>query len=308
MLNIPSHNRPAQPLLAGIDIGGTKILGGLVSAEGTVLFEKRLPSRRLKLVEDTLALGQLLLAEARQRGRSIAGFGIGTTGFVDRSTGMLLSSMNMGVRNVPLGFALAEHTGLPVAMDNDVHAATLGELYFGAGRRYPDFLLYNAGTGLATGMVFNGRLHRGISNAAGENGHISSHQGGATICSCGMSGCIEMLLLDARKGLPTVPAWLPKIEAPANKEFGYLALNLVQLVNLLNPEAIVLAGGMFTGDPGMTEWVRRAVRAHALPIAEQGLKEMPLSATAPSTGLVGAAALVLEAGHANQETEHASRA
>ena len=98
------------------------------------------------------------------------------------------------------------------------------------------------------------------------------------------------MLLEARAGADIVPAYLPRIEPPARKEYGYLALSLIQLVNLLNPAAIVLTGGMFTGDPAATEWVRRAVRAHALPNALSGLTEIELSRTAPFTGLVGAAA------------------
>jgi glucokinase len=287
----PSTVQPDGPLL-GIDIGGTKILGGLVSRDGEILFEHRVPTNRLSLLEDIVSVAKVIVAQA---GAVAASIGIGTTGFVDRSSGMLVRSLNMGINNIPIGQQVAAATGLSVLVDNDVHAATVGEIYFGAGRLHQDFLLYNAGTGLATGMVFNGRLHRGASNAAGENGHISSDQSGSTICYCGQSGCTEKLLLEARAGADTVPAYLPRIEAPARKEYGYLALGLVQLVNLMNPAAVVLAGGMFTGDPVAAEWVRRAVRAHALPTSLSGLKEMGLSRTAPFTGLVGAAALTIEA-------------
>ncbi|MFA6153454.1 ROK family protein [Mesorhizobium sp.] len=287
----PTTGASAGPLL-GIDIGGTKILGGLVSREGEILFEHRVSTNRLSLLEDILSVAKVILAQA---GATAASIGVGTTGFVDRSSGMLVRSLNMGINNIPIGRELAAATGLPVFVDNDVHAAAVGEIYFGVGRLHRDFLLYNAGTGLATGMVFNGRLHRGASNAAGENGHISSDQSGSTICYCGQSGCTEKLLLEARAGGDTVPAYLPRIEPPAKREYGYLALGLTQLVNLMNPAAIVLAGGMFTGDPAATDWVRRAVHAHALPTAISGLKDMGLSRTAPFTGLVGAAALTIEA-------------
>lgn len=282
----------ANPLLLGIDVGGTKILAGLISREGKVLFEHKRATRRSHLLEDILSAAKVIVAEA---GTGALGIGVGTTGFIDRSSGTLVQSMNMGIRDIPIGRALADATGLPVHVENDVHAATIGEIHFGAGRTYKDFLLYNAGTGLATGMVFNGRLHRGASNYAGENGHISSDQGGSTICYCGQSGCTEALLLEARAGTDTIPAYLPHIEPAPKKEYGYLALSITQLVNLLNPAAIVLAGGMFTGDPAATDWVRRAVRAHVLPNALSGLKEIELSRTAPFTGLVGAAALNLEA-------------
>ena len=279
------------PLL-GIDVGGTKILGGLVSQSGEVLFEHRVATRRLHLLEDVIAVSKIIVAKAGSAAHAI---GIGMTGYIDPPSGTLVQSMNMDIKDIPIGAALTGATGLPVFVENDVHAATVGEIHFGAGRFHSDFLLYNAGTGLAAGLVFNGRLHRGASNYAGENGHISSDQSGSTICYCGLSGCTEKLLLEARAGVATVPAYLPRIEAPASKEYGYVALSITQLVNLLNPAAIVLAGGMFAGDAAATDWVRRAVRAHALPNALNGLKEIELSCTAPFTGLVGAAALTLEA-------------
>ena len=289
-----TNSRPpiAGGLLAGIDVGGTKILGGLVSSDGKVVFEHRMPTRREHLLEDIVDVGRAIVAEAGHEARAI---GIGTTGYVDRENGVLRQSMNMGIGGLPLAKSLTEATGLPVFVENDVHAATVGEIHFGAGRRYEDFILYNAGTGLATGMVFAGRLHRGASNYAGENGHMSIDQSHTTICRCGCSGCVESLLLAARKGIDTVPAYLPRIEAPENKEYGYLALNLVQLINLLNPPAVVLAGGMFNGNPAATEWVKRAVRAHALPNALLGLREIELSRNAHFTGLIGAAALTREA-------------
>lgn len=295
MTSAPSA-QPGQslPPLLGIDIGGTKILGGIVSRTGKVLFEHRIPSAREYLLDAILSVAETVSAEALRRGIDATKIGIGITGFVDRQTGMLVRSLNMGLSNIDLGESIRKRTGLTAFVDNDVHAATLGEIYFGAGKRYADFLLYNAGTGLATGLVFGGRLHRGVSNAAGENGHISSDQSGVTLSLTGMSGDIEQLLLDTRAGKQTVSAYLPHIEAAPRKEYGYLALNLVQLVNLLNPAAIILAGGMFTGDPEATEWVKRAVYAHILPLSGEGLSEISLSHTAPYTGLIGAAALSIE--------------
>jgi glucokinase len=290
----PPELRGAPGSLLGIDVGGTKILGGIVSSAGEVLFRHQIPTRREHLLEDIIATARIVIGEAVRRNMPSTAIGVGTTGFVDRERGVLVKSINMAISEIEIGPQLRARTGLSVVVDNDVHAATLGELYFGAGQTYRDFLLYNAGTGLATGLVFNGQLYRGVSNAAGENGHISSDQSGSTLSSSGMSGEIERLMLDARAGKETVPAHLPHIEAPPRREYGYVALNLVQLVNLLNPGAIILAGGMFSADPGAVEWVKRAVYAHALPIAVGGLSEISLSRTAPLTGLIGAAALTIE--------------
>jgi glucokinase len=294
-----SGNRPLRaagedtPVL-GIDVGGTKILGGIVTRNGQVLFQHRAPTPRDRLLDGVVAMAEAVAEEAVRMGLAATAVGIGTTGFVDRARGTLVQSINLGVKEIEIASAVAKATGLSVVVDNDVHAATLGELYFGAGRTYADFIFYNAGTGVATGMVVGGRLYRGASNAAGENGHISSDQSGRTLSSTGMSGDIEQLLLDSRAGKDTVPAYLPHIEPPPQREYGYLALNLVQLVNLMNPAAIILGGGMFTNDDAATEWVKRAVYAHALPISLRGLAEISLCRTAHLAGLIGAASLVIE--------------
>lgn len=278
----------------GIDVGGTKILGGIVSGSGSVLFHHRSPTARQQLLAGIVAMAERVLEEASKSGLSASAIGVGMTGFIDRRRGVLVESINLGAKDIEIGRAVSEATGMSVVVDNDVHAAALGELYFGAGRTYRDFLFYNAGTGLAVGMVLNGQLYRGASNAAGENGHISSDQSGRTLSFTGTSGDIERLLLDARSGKDTVPAHLPNVEPPPRREYGYLALNLVQLVNLINPAAIILGGGMFTGDAAATEWVKRAVRAHALPIALKGLSEISLARSGQFAGLIGAASLVLE--------------
>ena len=117
--------------------------------------------------------------------------------------------MNMSIDSIPIAQALADATALSVHVENDVHAATIGEIHFGAGRSHKDFLLFNAGTGLATGLVFNRRLHRGASNYAGENGHMSSDQSGSTICYCGLSGCTEKLALSSNGRSSTYGAARP---------------------------------------------------------------------------------------------------
>jgi len=179
-------------------------------------------------------------------------------------------------------------------VDNDLHAAALGELRFGVGRRVRDFIVFNAGTGIAAGLVLNGRLIRGASNAAGEIGHTSVEQHGPT-CACGLPGCLEDSILRLRRGEEVPEVRLPQVPPPPAPAYAYVALGIIQMVNMLNPAAVVLTGGMFTGRPGAAEWVRDAVRALVLPIAATGLREIDLSAAGPRAGLIGAATLVWEA-------------
>lgn len=291
----PNAPDPRLDAFVGIDIGGTKILGGLVSLDGMLIAEHRLPTRPATLLSDICEVAEAMHAAARSRRLALRGIGVGAKGFVDRDRGRLVGSLNLGVTDVHIKDRVVAEFGLPVAVDNDVHAATIGELIFGIGRQFSDFLLYNAGTGLAVGMVFNGRLYRGANNYAGESGHIGIDQSGAAICACGMSGCVEWLKLEARQGRVHLPVRLPKMDAPPpSPEYAYVAINLIHLVNLLNPPAIALAGGMFTNLPTGTDWVRDAVRRHVLPRSNDGLRTMPLAHGGSAAGVVGAAALLLE--------------
>jgi len=277
----------------GLDVGGTKILAGLVDRTGQVLHSEERPMRRDHYLEDLRGLALSMTVAARARGLTVAGVGAGITGLVDHNGGRLVRSMNLGLEDIPVAAALREACGAPGWVDNDVHAATLAELYFGIGQRVSDFVLFNAGTGIAAGMVFGGRLHRGASNVSGEICHSSVEQHGPQ-CQCGLPGCLEDSILRLRRSedIPTVR--LPHLAPPPAPAYGYVALGIIHLVNLLNPKAVVLAGGMFTRQPAAVEWVREAVRATALPLAVAGLQEICLPAAGPAAGLVGAAALVWE--------------
>jgi len=277
----------------GLDVGGTKILAGLVDRTGQVLHSEERPMRRDHYLEDLRGLALSMTVAARARGLTVAGVGAGITGLVDHNGGRLVRSMNLGLEDIPVAAALREACGAPGWVDNDVHAATLAELYVGIGQRVSDFVLFNAGTGIAAGMVFGGRLHRGASNVSGEICHSSVEQHGPQ-CQCGLPGCLEDSILRLRRSedIPTVR--LPHLAPPPAPVYGYVALGIIHLVNLLNPKAVVLAGGMFTRQPAAVEWVTEAVRATALPLAVAGLQAICLPAAGPAAGLVGAAALVWE--------------
>jgi len=278
----------------GLDIGGTKLLAGLVDSTGRVLHTEERPMRPDRYLADLGALAAAAAAAARERGVAVAGVGAGVTGLVDRARGRLVRSLRLGLADISLAAALEEACGVPGWVDNDVHAAALGELRFGIGRRVRDFVVFNAGTGISAGLVLDGRVIRGASNVAGEMGHSSVEQHGPA-CTCGLPGCLEDSILRLRRGEPVPEVRLPRVGPPPAPAYGYVALGVIHLVNLLNPAAVVLAGGMFTRQPGAVEWLRDAVRALALPVAAAGLQEIELSAAGRLAGLMGAAALVWEA-------------
>lgn len=186
--------RPPAPqsVHLGIDIGGTKTLAVALGAGGAILGQLRLPTGRGAHVVDTAA--DAALALARSIGvpiGDVASVGVGVPGRVDRETGLVTHAVNLGFDSLDLGGQLAERLGRAVHLENDVNAAALGAYHRIAGDVYDHSMAYlNLGTGLAAGIVVDGRLRRGARGTAGEIGHISVNPVGAR-CTCGQRGCLE---------------------------------------------------------------------------------------------------------------------
>ena len=175
-------------LSIGIDVGGTKIAGGVVDDTGQVLEI----ARRESPATDSAAIEAAvedLVSELRQN-RDVVAVGIGAAGFVDSRRATVMFAPNLVWRNEPLRADLEERLALPVVVENDANAAAWGEFTFGAGADVDDFLLVTIGTGVGGGIVLNGALHRGAFGVAAEIGHIRVVPGGR-ICGCGNRGCWE---------------------------------------------------------------------------------------------------------------------
>lgn len=315
----------AEPVAVGVDVGATKVLVGCVGRDGLVRASRRYPMNRESqaatldsihsAVEDFLGLVPCRLQPV--------GIGVGLVGLTDPATGTWLHSMNLSIRvPVPLAARLHDRHGLPVAVDNDVHAATLAELRLGAGRRARDFVYVGVGTGVAAGLVCNGQLVRGSSNYAGELGHTVVEPEGDP-CQCGRRGCLEPIAsgggmiahVEARLAdYPASPLWEPArrgeltsavifracdagdalATSVTNRAVRALGIALTNLVNLLNPELIVLGGGV-VADGWLIPRLRDYVAANALRNAYRGLRGVePSELSADLVGLLGAAALAWE--------------
>ena len=172
-------------LTVGIDVGGTKIAGGVVDERGTVLET----ARRESPATDTDAIGQSieeLVGELRST-HDITAVGVGAAGFVDSRRSTVMFAPNLAWRDEPLRSHLEKRIGLPVVIENDANAAAWGEFTFGAGEDVSDSLLVTVGTGVGGGIVLNGELHRGAFGVAAEIGHMRVVPGGR-ICGCGNRG------------------------------------------------------------------------------------------------------------------------
>ena len=282
--------------MLGIDVGGTKVLGVLVGAGGRVLAEQRREtvSGGEELVGDLADLARSLLGAAGRRGRleeeGTATLGVGVPGLVDHSGRLLFAPNLLGTSGTPVGDEVARRLGpgVRVAVDNDANCAAAGECAFGAGRGRRDVLFVTLGTGIGGAVLSAGRLLRGAVNFAGEVGHMVVDPKGLP-CPCGRRGCWEryasgsglrriareaalagraakvMALAggdaDALRGEHVVRA-AEEGDGEANEMLGelawWLALGLANLANVLDPELIVVGGGLAAAGATFLEPTRRA--------------------------------------------------
>jgi glucokinase len=223
-----------------------------------------------------------------------------------------------GWEGIPLRELLSERTQLPAVIDNDANAAALGETVFGAGRGCEHVLYLTVSTGIGAGLVLNGQVHRGAKSMAGELGHTHLVAYGPR-CTCGRLGCLESVAAgwaiarDARMALEggaesalrAVPreelsakhvAEMAQTDALAARVMArageYLGLGIARAVNLLNPEIVVIGGGVAQAGEVLLGPVRRGFARYVMPETAQGLR-IVAGALAPRWGLYGAAALAL---------------
>jgi glucokinase len=185
--------RRIDGLTIGIDVGGTKIAGGLVDPDGTVVGSARRESPATDSTAIVDSIGDLveeLRDRADQQGDEIAGVGVAAAGFVDRDRSTVLFAPNLAWRDEPLRAQLEKRLGTSVVIENDANAAAWGEFRFGAGEDVDDLLLITVGTGIGGGIVVDGELLRGGFGIGAEVGHIRVVPDGR-LCGCGNHGCWE---------------------------------------------------------------------------------------------------------------------
>lgn len=181
----------------GVDIGGTKVAAGLVSAQGDIVFQTRVPmvataSAAAGFGAVQNAIEAVLASRAYSRG-SLAGIGICSPGPLDPRAGVVLNPPNLPCwRNFPLAEKVRRAFNLPACVDNDANAAALAEAIWGAGVGYNIVFYATLGTGIGTGIIFDQRIYHGRTGSAAEGGHITIDYRGPQ-CHCGKRGCIEVL-------------------------------------------------------------------------------------------------------------------
>lgn len=317
---------PEGGCAVGIEIGVDFISIILTDFTAKILWRRRVECHPEEGQDVILRRGEELAQEAlafgEARGMPHMGIGVGLPGLVDVEQGELVFAPNLHWRDVPLRTLWEERFGLPVFVENEANAAALGEYYFGVAQNVKNLIYLSAGVGLGGGIMINGKIFRGSSGFAGEIGHMTIDPEGLP-CGCGKRGCWETLvgpraivrrvrekvgdnegilsrLVDGDNSLIDVSVVVEAAEAgdeaaiTALREVGeQLGIGIANLVNVFNPELVVLGGALSLASAFLMPSIEEAVAAHVL--SQPGeIVEIAASAHGADACAVGAVALVLD--------------
>ncbi|MGY4706390.1 ROK family protein [Candidatus Bipolaricaulota sp. J31] len=295
---------PDYAFSIGVKIEARRVLAARVNLLGRVQEETAAPFDNPSPEEVLLALERAIRRVFRGK---VLGIGIAVSGFVDSVAGACLFSPILGWYRIELAQPLAERFDVPVHVENDVNALTLAEARYGAGKGLSDFICVTVGEGLGAGIVIGGRLYRGAFGGAGEFGHTLFAPEGPR-CRCGERGCLEVFASDqflrreaAALGLSSVEELVartregdPAAEAAFRALGEHLGYGLKDLVNLLNPEAIVIGGERTTADGDLfVPYAEEILRAHAFAGAAERVR-LVRAELGEEGFLVGAAEVFVE--------------
>ncbi len=321
------------PYVLGLDLGGTNVRAAVMDRSGKQLGGGRAQSKASEGVDSTAAqcvlAAQAAIQEAGIKREEIAGLGMGVPGHIDPAGKMVLWAPNFYTsdakpyRNIAFADPVAQKIGLPVLMGNDANVAALGEFRFGAGRSVRSMVMLTLGTGIGGGIILNGHLWTGATGGAGEIGHIiiaAGGRGGAAafgslesmaqiaaiteraarkICTGRKSALAEKVGYDwhllTPKDIADAAREGDALALETFEETGYyVGLGIASMVNLLNPEMVVVGGGVALAGDLILEPIRRSARANAIttmidvcPIVGAELGD--------DAGIFGGASLVLDA-------------
>ncbi len=300
-------------VVVGVDLGGTNLRVAAVGPGGEVgLLERGETSAREgpgPVIDRILAAAGRIRASAEAAGSAVRGVALGAPGIIEARTGTVVSSPNLpGWSDVPLLARIEEAAGLPVLVENDANAAAFGESWIGAGSGAASVVLVTLGTGVGGGLVMGGELWRGADGMAGEIGHMTVEPGGRP-CACGNAGCLEPyasatgissrygeLAGDARAVAASEVHRLARDGEPnarqCFREAGRaLGIAFASLVNLLNPELIVVGGGVMPAWDSFIPAADQELRRRAFAAPAERVKIVP-AALGDLAGLAGAAGLL----------------
>ena len=306
----------------GVDVGGTATKAGVVSRSGDIALRAERPTDPQAGTKGIISAVETLLEQASAEGVTVSAIGVGAAGFVNAETGSVTFSPNLVYDDPHIAEALEARTSLPAVVDNDANAAAWGEHHFGAAKGASNLAFLTLGTGIGSGFVVNGTLLRGATGAGAELGHMVIDPDGPQ-CPCGLRGCLEQLASGnaierlARAAVEDEPtssilAFAGSAEAitgehvtRAAREYDEtarsvlrragtaLGIGLSNVVNIFEPEVIVLGGGVVkAGEP----YLGPARDQLALMLSAQRRRpaRLDVSTLSNDAGILGAGMLALE--------------
>lgn len=309
----------------GIDVGGTNVKIALVDSDGKIGYSNTIPTRAEMGYEYTInnmkqAIRDLM-TETKLSAKDIEGIGFGLPGQVDFKSGIVRLITNIpGWVEIPLAKMIEDEFHIPTRIDNDVRCAALGELNFGAGKGCENLICITVGTGIGSGLIINGRLVRGASNAAGEIGHIKLQMHDGPICGCGDTGCLEAFasgpsivamaeeyimggkstkyreMANGGAITPFIVAEAAKAGDPVARRIftrmgEYIGIGMASVVNLLNPERIIVGGGVADAGDILLTPLKETLKKRAMKIAGETVQVVPAQ-LGNTAGVIGASLLI----------------
>ena len=261
-------------LIAAVDIGGTAIKYGVVDERGTVRFHSSTPT--FPNGPDTHVMNRVFdVCDELTQTHELAGIGISTAGQVDPVHGVITYATDAipDYAGTQVAGLIKARYGLPVAVENDVNCMAIGELWQGAAIGHPTFLSLAIGTGIGGAIVINGELFRGVSNSAGEFGHIPVTKGGLP-CACGIKGCFQAYasslalqerfealrnqsFVDLEQEFRRAKQGDQEAEVVIDDWVDHLAMGLQAFVHIFNPSLILIGGGI----TGQGDYLLKKIRA-----------------------------------------------
>lgn len=317
--SIPITNHSSDDLVFAADLGGTHLRAATVDAHGSIHFRHKQLTPQAKTA-DEIVRALVLAAEACEKenpASNISAVSVVVPGTVNVEEGIVVTAPNVpSLDGFPLASALRIALNKPAMLENDANAAAVGEMWQGAGRGHNTIVCVTLGTGVGGGIILDGKLWRGVDGSAAEVGHMCVDPFGGVACGCGSRGCLEVfasataIVRMTREAHPRYPdsSLQPRDPLTAQQIYTagvagdelalevfrrmgvYLGIGLANLINILNPEMIVIGGGVVAGWELFAKHMLHEVAERAFPLPAARVKIMPAEC-GDDAGLLGAAKL-----------------
>lgn len=313
--------------IIGIDVGTTNIYGVLADLNALIIYEEKRPTKLeegfYRIMDQTAEIIEILIQKTAENKKRLCGIGMAVAGLINKQRNIVEFSPNFHWHDVDILGNLSKRFKVPIFFDNVTRVMALGEMCYGVGKIYKNFIFINIGYGIGAGIILDGQPLFGSLGMAGEFGHITVEKDSEIQCDCGNFGCLEALASgqgiaraarnELKKGIQSILLEMcegdiqrvsAEMVANAAKKGDVLAWNIFKqaaeyigigisaLINLFNPEAVVLGGGVTQAGEILFDTVRKTINARALTRSSRGVALLPATFGLKAAAM-GAVSLVM---------------